>query len=145
MSADLIWLLVKNNNAFLVKRGRTNRQGAVQFSKEPGNLLNVNSFKYSGIATDRPVILASGDKEVSLTTKDEKLKNKPAKASSTSALKLSVKAALETLRSSACSASYRPDLTSAAVARYRRLRRDVRVKRGLEKPTKLRTGRKSLK
>ena len=69
MSADLIWQLVKDNNSFLVKRGRTSRLGAVQFSKEPGNLMNVNSFKYSGIATSRPVILASGSEDVTLTTK----------------------------------------------------------------------------
>jgi hypothetical protein len=50
MSSALIWQLVKDNNAFLVKRGRTRRAGAVQFSSEKNNLLNVNSAKYSGIA-----------------------------------------------------------------------------------------------
>ena len=69
MSADLIWQLVKDNNAFLVKRGRTARLGAVQFSKEPGNLMNVNSFKYSGIAPSRTVVLTSGSEDVTLTTK----------------------------------------------------------------------------
>ncbi len=69
MSADLIWQLVRENNSFLVKRGRTSRLGAVQFSKEPGNLMNVHSFKYSGIATSRPVILTSAGEDVTLTTK----------------------------------------------------------------------------
>lgn len=50
MSSTLVWQIVKNHNSFLVKRGRTNRAGAVQFSAEPGNVLNVNSFKFSGIA-----------------------------------------------------------------------------------------------
>lgn len=50
MSSTLVWQLIKNNNSFLVKRGRTNRGGAVQFSTESGNLLNVNTFKYSGLA-----------------------------------------------------------------------------------------------
>jgi hypothetical protein len=44
MSADLVWAIIKNNNSFLVKRQN------VQFSTEPANLLNVNSFKYSGLA-----------------------------------------------------------------------------------------------
>ncbi|KAG1443899.1 hypothetical protein G6F46_007036 [Rhizopus delemar] len=44
MSADLVWAIVKNNNSFLVKRQN------VQFSSEPSNLLNLNSFKYSGLA-----------------------------------------------------------------------------------------------
>ena len=35
----------------IIKRNRTNRNGAVQFSSEPGNLLNVNTFKYSGTTT----------------------------------------------------------------------------------------------
>ena len=43
-SADLIWLLVKDNNSYLVKRN------GVQWSREPGNLRNVNAFKYSGLA-----------------------------------------------------------------------------------------------
>jgi hypothetical protein len=40
-------LLVKKNNSFLVKRN------GVQFSSEAGNLLNKNSFKYSGIANKK--------------------------------------------------------------------------------------------
>lgn len=47
MSADLIWLLVKDNNSFLVKRN------GVEFSRESGNLRNVNAFKYSGLAKNK--------------------------------------------------------------------------------------------
>ena len=44
---QLIWEMVKKNNCFLVKEfGRGN--AGVQFSKEPNNLFNLNSFKYSG-------------------------------------------------------------------------------------------------
>jgi hypothetical protein len=46
-SADLIWQLVKKNNAFLVKRNG-NSNASVQFSSEPNNLYNLNTFKYSG-------------------------------------------------------------------------------------------------
>merc|ERR1712138_368006 len=43
-SSDLLWALTKKQNAFLVKRNR------LQLSSEPGNLMNKNSFKYSGLA-----------------------------------------------------------------------------------------------
>lgn len=46
-SADLVWLLVKNNNKFLVKRNG-NSNASVTFSSEANNLYNLNSFKYSG-------------------------------------------------------------------------------------------------
>ena len=42
-SSQLLWQLVKNNHAFLHK----GLHGA-QFSAEPGNLYNINSYKYSG-------------------------------------------------------------------------------------------------
>ena len=57
MAEALVWQLIRENNSFLVKRGRTKRDGAVQFSREPGNLLNVNSFKYSGIANNHVISL----------------------------------------------------------------------------------------
>jgi large subunit ribosomal protein L28e len=69
MSDALVWQLVKDNNAFLVKRGRTNRDGAVQFSREAGNLLNVNSFKYSGLANRKAVDISAKDKNVTLAVK----------------------------------------------------------------------------
>ena len=71
MSADLIWQLVKNNNSFLVKRGRTNRSGCVQFSREPGNVMGVNSFKYSGLACGKTISIGTSEdgKNVTLTTK----------------------------------------------------------------------------
>ena len=44
---SLIWEIVKKNNAFLVKQFG-NDTAMVQFSKEPNNLYNVNSYKHSG-------------------------------------------------------------------------------------------------
>lgn len=55
MSSALVWQLIKNNNAFLIKRGNTKRDGFVELSAEPGNLLNVNSAKYSGLANETTV------------------------------------------------------------------------------------------
>ena len=48
VSPDLLWQLVKKNNKFLVKRNG-NGSASMQFSSEPNNLYNLNSFKYSGI------------------------------------------------------------------------------------------------
>ncbi len=66
MSSALVWHLIRDNNSFMVKRGRTSRDGSVQFSTEPGNLLNVNTFKYSGIANDRTINITS---DLNLVTK----------------------------------------------------------------------------
>ncbi len=55
MSDSLVWHLIRDNNSFIVKRGRKNRVGAVQFSKEPGNLMAANSFKWSGLANSKTI------------------------------------------------------------------------------------------
>ena len=66
MSDALVWHLIRDNNSFLVKRNRTNRCGSVQFSTEPGNVLNVNTFKYSGIANSKTIDIGT---DLSLKTK----------------------------------------------------------------------------
>ena len=43
----------------MVKRGRTARAGSVQFSAEPGNVLSVNTYKYSGLANEKTVDVTS--------------------------------------------------------------------------------------
>ena len=65
MSEALVWHLVRDNNCFLHKRERTSRAGSVQFSSEPGNLMNVNTFKYSGLANNKTIDLqiATDDKK----------------------------------------------------------------------------------
>lgn len=70
-SDSLIWGLVRNNNSFLYKRGNVAaRSHSVQFSSEPGNLLSVNSFKYSGIANTKTIdIVANKQNRVFLNTK----------------------------------------------------------------------------
>lgn len=59
MSSALIWHLVRDNNSFLVKRERTSRAGSVQFSSEPGNVLSVNTYKYSGLANEKSIDVTS--------------------------------------------------------------------------------------
>lgn len=45
---DLIWQIVRKNNSFLVKQFG-NGNAKVQFTKEPNNLYNLHSYKYSGM------------------------------------------------------------------------------------------------
>lgn len=70
-SDSLVWGLIRNNNAFLYKRGNVAaRTHSVQFSSENGNLLSVNSFKYSGLANSKTIdIKANKDNRIFLNTK----------------------------------------------------------------------------
>jgi len=158
MSEALVWHLIRDNNAFLVKRGQTKRDGAVQFSKEPGNLLQVNSFKYSGIANAKTVdlteVTVDKKKVVQLTKKNyKKGVNKPAKSNTRLTLKTaksfdsaySKKAIKNLTAAGKNSIAYRADLTKAAIARYSRLNSVVRIGNGLAKAAKKQTKRSSKK
>lgn len=158
MADSLVWELIKNNNCFLHKRAHAKRAGAVQLSCEPGNVLGVHSFKYSGVANSKAVdVRTSVDPEtngtvVSLVYKNAKESSKPKKSTSSSVLKVSKgpkKISAEI--AGVCSATegksyYRADLTTAAKIKYAKIANGVRVKNGyIKKGTGARTGRKCLK
>ncbi len=63
MSADLVWGIVRNNSSFLVKR-----DGA-QFTSEPGNLTQLNTFKFSGLANRKAVDLSITKNKVTIGLK----------------------------------------------------------------------------
>ncbi len=71
MSADLVWLLVRNNSSFIVKRDGAN------LTTEPGNLTNQNRRKYTGLAAEKTVDVA-GDKDgfIHLTVKNHNLRHR---------------------------------------------------------------------
>ena len=48
MSGDLIWEIVKKNSSFL-RAPRRKNQGTLVHNAEPGNLMGLNSYKYSGL------------------------------------------------------------------------------------------------
>ncbi|KAF9332270.1 hypothetical protein BGZ91_011772 [Linnemannia elongata] len=96
MSADLTWLLIKNNNSFLVKRS------GVQFSSEAGNLLNKNSFKFSGIANKKTIDIAAAASGRGVVVSTPKTKGIRKSARSVAGL---------------TRAGYRADLRQAALAR----------------------------
>jgi large subunit ribosomal protein L28e len=126
MSESLVWHLIRDNNCFLKKVGNTSRTTEVQFSSEPGNLMNVNTFKYSGVANNKAIGLnagktAKGASTIVLTRKNAKSLSKPAKATSSIPLKALKKRSLKALNNLVGTGKYRADLASAAKARFNRL------------------------
>ncbi|KAG0330624.1 60S ribosomal protein L28 [Podila horticola] len=113
MSADLTWLLIKNNNSFLIKRS------GVQFSSEAGNLLNKNSFKFSGLANNKTVGIeaaASGRGVVLSTKKSGVPAYKPSKAINKVTLTKGIRKSARSV-AGLTRAGYRADLRKAALAR----------------------------
>lgn len=117
MSSDLIWELVRNNSSFLVKRN------GAQFSTEPGNLTNLNSFKYSGLANEKAVHIkpAKEGRGVVFAVKSAKRSNlrKPATTFTSVTLKKDFRRTARSIKGEL--RNYRPDLKSAALARFSRL------------------------
>ncbi|KAK9766469.1 hypothetical protein K7432_004416 [Basidiobolus ranarum] len=102
MSADLTWLLVKDNSSFLVKRN------GVQFTTEPNNLTNLNSFKNSGLANSKVVGISANPsgKGVILSTKKQSV-----------AISGSSRKAAKTVVNVTARSGYRADLRKAALGR----------------------------
>ncbi|KAI8988719.1 ribosomal protein L28e [Pilobolus umbonatus] len=112
MSADLVWAIIKNNNSFLVKRQN------VEFSSEPSNLKNVNTFKYSGLANYKNVTIAPAARGVRLTIKKAGKQQSPAKSANSVVISKSGRKTFKTVANLiARGTKYRPDLRAAAVAR----------------------------
>ncbi|XBI01891.1 hypothetical protein VPH35_130556 [Triticum aestivum] len=75
---SLVWELMKKNNCFLIKQfGNNNTK--VRFSKEPNNLYNVHTYKFSTPKTVAVQPSAGEDKAVVLSTTKTNKQNTPAK------------------------------------------------------------------
>ncbi|CDZ97986.1 60S ribosomal protein L28 [Phaffia rhodozyma] len=118
MSQDLQWLLIRKSNSFLVKR---TAEGPI-FSKEPGNLRGLHSFKHSGLVNNKTVFVAPTTETsgLTLTTRvkganprhvKKALVSRQIKGNS-SARRVAKIIAVET-----AARGYRPDLRTAALAR----------------------------
>jgi len=137
----LIWLLVKNNNRFLVKRNGNNNN-SVQFSSEPNNLYNLNTFKHSGLANKKTVGIAPGEGlSVTLTTTKTRKRNQPAKLRQSSVLKKDFRKMAKTVVNQVSANGYRADLKSAALARLAAVHKSLRVTKAgaTKKKSKART------
>ncbi|KAF5382887.1 hypothetical protein D9757_006351 [Collybiopsis confluens] len=69
MSDDLQWLLLRKSNSYMVK-GLP--EGPI-FSKEPGNLLNIHSHKYSGLANSKTIDVSDANGKITITTRKTKV------------------------------------------------------------------------
>ncbi|CAO3640075.1 unnamed protein product [Mucor hiemalis] len=113
MSANLVWAIIKNNNSFLVKRQN------VQFSSEPANLKNVNSFKYSGLANYKTVaIIPNKARGVRVTLRKANKQQNPKKSINSVVIDKTRRQTSKSVANLIARGNkYRPDLRAAAVAR----------------------------
>ncbi|OAX38125.1 ribosomal protein L28e [Rhizopogon vinicolor AM-OR11-026] len=115
MSTDLQWLLIRKYNSFLVKKvpeGPT-------FSREPGNLLNLHSHKYSGLANAKTIDIQNSESGLQITTKKSKASShavRPARTTSAVRNRSGGRRSLGVVASLA-KKGYRPDLRAAALGR----------------------------
>ncbi|KAF8661422.1 hypothetical protein AX16_001340 [Volvariella volvacea WC 439] len=68
MSSDLEWLIIRKYNSFVVKGVP---EGPI-FSREPGNLRNLHSHKYSGLANSKTIDVADSPSGIQITTRKVK-------------------------------------------------------------------------
>ncbi|TFK56930.1 ribosomal protein L28e [Heliocybe sulcata] len=115
MSSDLQWLLIRKYNSFMVKKVP---EGPV-FSREAGNLPNLHSYKYSGLANAKTIAVTDTGSNIQLSySKKGASPNavKPAKATysirSRSGPRRSLGAAAKLSKR-----GYRPDLRPVLLAR----------------------------
>ncbi|KAK0623222.1 ribosomal L28e protein family-domain-containing protein [Immersiella caudata] len=123
VSADLIWEISRNTNSYLVKRTHA------QFSRDPLNLVNLNSRKYAGFVNDKAVGIAPGEKGgVVVTSKKAGSITKPsARATTTYGGNKTTRKTYKNVASQVAKSGYRPDLRQAAVARASAIRASQRT------------------
>ncbi|KAJ0274704.1 hypothetical protein COL940_009198 [Colletotrichum noveboracense] len=115
VSADLIWEVVRNQNAYLVNR---NDAGGLQLSRDPLNLVNKHSRKAIGVVPNEK----GGVKVIS---KNQKNANKPAQGTTevTYGGNKSARKTYKAVALQAANGGYRADLREAAVQRVSAIRR----------------------
>jgi len=115
MSSDLQWYLLRKNNSFIVKRVP---EGPI-FSKEPGNLTNLHSYKYSGLANAKTIDIRESSSGTQITTSKKNASPHAVKgAHATSGLRSrSGGRRAAGIVAKLAKRQYRPDLRKAAVAR----------------------------
>jgi large subunit ribosomal protein L28e len=123
-SADLIWACVRKNSSFLLK----NHGNAL--TREPGNLANRNTQKFSGLANKRTVHVSSISRKniaVRIKTTQRGRMHRPTRAIRTMILRPGQTHTLKAIKG--ITNSYRKDLAPMALARATALMRYQRIKR----------------
>ncbi|CAM9247265.1 unnamed protein product [Sphacelaria rigidula] len=127
-----------------------NSSGKTVLSAEPNNLMNVNSFKYSGLANSKAVGVefakdSKGRPCAAMTLKSSKNTLKPKKSVGKSIVKKTFPSVAGAISKQTKGANYRPDMERAALARWSQIHRALRVQKGEQKPMVINTGRKNRK
>ncbi|KAL0931624.1 60s ribosomal protein l28 [Colletotrichum truncatum] len=123
VSSDLIWEVVRGQNAFLVKRADA---GGLQLSRDPLNLINKHSRKYAGFVNNKAIGVVPNEKGgVKVISKNQKNANKPAQSTTevTFGGNKSTRKTYKAVALQAANGGYRADLREAAVQRVSALRR----------------------
>ncbi|XP_017773789.1 PREDICTED: 60S ribosomal protein L28 [Nicrophorus vespilloides] len=115
MSTHLVWSIIRNNNAFLIKK----RNITKPFSSEPQNLTNLHSYRYNGLIHKKTVgIVDAADKKgFTVVMKKPKKINKPRESLAKVTMKAGPRRSLHKLRRLMKFGKYRTDLTKAALRR----------------------------
>ncbi|CAG9771097.1 unnamed protein product [Ceutorhynchus assimilis] len=115
MSSHLVWGIIRNNNAFLLKK----RNISKPFSTEGNNLTNLNSYRYNGLVHKKTVSVvdAADKKGFTVVYKKNKKQNKPRQNLVKRTFKSGPRRSLYKLKTLLKSNKYRTDLTKAALRR----------------------------
>ncbi|KAF6830500.1 60S ribosomal protein L28e [Colletotrichum plurivorum] len=123
VSSDLIWEVVRSQNAFLVKRADI---GGLQLSRDPLNLTNKHSRKVCSTLLNSAIGVVPNEKGgVKVISKNQKNTNKPAQGTTevTYGGNKSTRKTYKAVALQAANGGYRADLREAAVQRVSALRR----------------------
>ncbi|XP_072945430.1 large ribosomal subunit protein eL28 [Epargyreus clarus] len=123
-SPSLNWLIIRNNNAFLVKKRNIKKP----FSKEPNNVTNLNSFKYNGLIHKKAVSVVEIPNRSGFTVvyKKAKATNKPAKNLVKRQFKAGARRSLFKVKRLLKANHYRTDLSKATLRRASAILRSQR-------------------
>ncbi|WFD29546.1 hypothetical protein MSPP1_000555 [Malassezia sp. CBS 17886] len=113
---DLQWLIVRKSNSHLVKQKGLGRI----FSREPGNLTALHSYKHSGIVNDKAVGIKpnTSKRGIVLTTKKSKASPRAVRGARTTAtISGGPRRVAGAVSHTVTQNGYRPDLRKDAVAR----------------------------
>ncbi|XP_072393612.1 large ribosomal subunit protein eL28 isoform X2 [Diabrotica undecimpunctata] len=115
MSSHLVWGIIRNNNAFLLKK----RNISKPFSTEANNLTNLSSYRYNGLIHKKSVgIVDAADKKgFTVVYKKASKQHKPKQNVVKRTMKSGPRRSLHKLKRLLNANKYRTDLTKAALRR----------------------------
>uniref|UniRef100_A0A1D1YW98 60S ribosomal protein L28 n=1 Tax=Anthurium amnicola TaxID=1678845 RepID=A0A1D1YW98_9ARAE len=131
MTSHLSWMIIRNNNAFLLKKRNVDKP----FSTESSNLTGVNSFRYNGIVHKKTIGIAAAadNKGFTVTLKKAKSHHKPAKSQVKTTFKSGARRSLYKLKRLVKCNRYRPELCKPALRKASAILRSQKKPKGPKK------------